>query len=916
MDHRIVSSRTWLKSIVSLAVVLAATGTARAQVANVKVVTDASPDYSDMESMVRSITSRWETDEQKMWALFYWDHIARRQTTPMIVHGNELTDPIRQFNDYGFTMCSTISGLKMSTWQYMGYPSRLFDIALHTVPEVWYDGAWHHYDNSLSLMYTLCDGKTIAGIADVGKTLACEASGGKAEPGHIAMYHCLNGTGPDGFCEGADTMRDLRHIGHDCFNPNVLKYRYYYHNQDRGHRFSLNLRDGETYTRFYSRQDKDSQYAVAQDDQGAFKADPAYFIANDNGKDAEAANPRYHIRGNGMRSFAPRLTAEELAGAAQSITNMKAMAPAGLQPAKAGEPAEVVFKIEGGNVITSMKIAAELAVAGADDQAAIALSVDHGKTWKELWKSEKPGDNTAAVSVVQPINGQYDALVKVTLLGKSGVNAAKLNNIKFDLITQVNAHTQPQLKLGKNTVYVGEGEQTGSIMLWPELQNDAYKALAHDEKNVASAKKHPGYMGAIYQKNAGEDAYVVFKVDAPSEVTTITYGGRFYNRAPKSKIEMLHSFDGGQTWKSSYTLSDTAAPWDVIHFERATDVPAGTKSVLFKYVMSGPGGDSGACSIYSVNMEVNHKLAAPLNKPLEVTFRWDEVQKGHTRVERSHTQIVDKLPATYTINVGGYDQPVVKSLAVNPQGAAGAGAVKAGYSDGKDVGGEKWMGKWVTYGKIVSTGKPYTVSTPCEPKEKAWGANDDSGKRLTDGRVGSSYPGGSATLDGAIWTKATDIVVDLGAPTKLGAFRIHISGGYPWWDAIKGEVQDKVEVLVSADGKDYKSVGNFDFDLYWKDIPLNYMWTDEETFCGHNHLLVTPQPVEARYVKYAVAPKRSVLITEVQALESVKSEPLDLKIALPNPADNGKAPPPPGLSPNARKVEKLADVGVPFTPGK
>ena len=91
-----------------------------AQLANVKVVTDANPDYSDMESMVRSITSNWKTDADKMYALFYWDHIARRQTAPMILHGYELTDPIRQFNDYGFTMCSTISGIKCSELELHG----------------------------------------------------------------------------------------------------------------------------------------------------------------------------------------------------------------------------------------------------------------------------------------------------------------------------------------------------------------------------------------------------------------------------------------------------------------------------------------------------------------------------------------------------------------------------------------------------------------------------------------------------------------------------------------------------------------------------------------------------------------------------------------------------------------------------
>src|SRR5690349_9409374 len=107
-----------------LTTLLCSVSPARADVYNLKVVTDASPDYSDMDSLVRSITSRWETDEQKMWALYYWNHIARRQTSPMILHGKAETDPIRQFNDYGYTMCSTISGINCSIWDYMGYKVR------------------------------------------------------------------------------------------------------------------------------------------------------------------------------------------------------------------------------------------------------------------------------------------------------------------------------------------------------------------------------------------------------------------------------------------------------------------------------------------------------------------------------------------------------------------------------------------------------------------------------------------------------------------------------------------------------------------------------------------------------------------------------------------------------------------------
>src|SRR5437870_509453 len=177
-----------------------------------------------MPGMIRSITAQWRTPEEKCWAMFYWNHIARRQTAPMMLHGLELTDPIRQFNDYGYTMCSTISGVSCGILQNLGLPVRFWDISAHTVPEVYYAGGWHMYDNSMSALYTLCDGRTIAGVAEIGKEGACAASGGRREPGHIAKYHCLYGTSCNGFLTGADTQRSLDEEAR-CFNPKGLKLR-------------------------------------------------------------------------------------------------------------------------------------------------------------------------------------------------------------------------------------------------------------------------------------------------------------------------------------------------------------------------------------------------------------------------------------------------------------------------------------------------------------------------------------------------------------------------------------------------------------------------------------------------------------------------------------------------------------------
>ena len=850
---------------------------ARAEVCNIKVVTDANPDYSDIGSMIHSITANWPETKDKCWAIWYWNHIARRQTAPMILHGQELTDPIRQFNDYGYTMCSTVAGVNCGIWGAMGLDVKFWDISLHTVPEVFYNGRYHMYDSSLSAIYTLCDGKTVAGVQDIGAVGACPASGGKSEPGHIARYHCLNATSPNGFLTGCDTARSMLDE-YRCFNPNGLKYRTYLNNWDLGHRYILNLRCYESYTRYYHRLDAGPE-AKGESGQPAFHSDPACFVPND-GKDPEATNPRYQIRGTGVREWEPRLTAEGLAADAYSMSGVQG-GSSGVTPSQAGRPGQVIFKVEGANVITSLGISGCVSRQTQDDLAAISVSTTNGLTWKEVWKKARLGASPFTVALCDEVNGAYEVLVKVEFLGKAAATNARLIVISFKTTTMLNSKTQPELRLGKNTVYVGAGEQTESTVLWPELQADRYRPYVVEAKNVKTAAKHPGYMAVIFAEKGGEDAYVVFKLDAPADITRVTYGGRLYNRGPHAHIDFLHSFDGGKTWKRSYTLSDTTQPWDVIHYEKVETVPAGTRSVLLKYLWNADVAGRDSCGLYALRMEANYqppgrKHAA--QEPLEVTFTWKERQADDKLVTRSHTQLVETLPANYTINVGGVDHPVVDSLEVS----AGRGP-KPGYSDGKDIGGEKFRDRWVTYGKNLAEGKPYTCTVPSRGN---WGAGDPQGKILTDGVVGSPYVGGGAYQFGALWQQGDKpvVTVDLGKVERCAAFRIQ-TGGWPFWDALRGEVKDKVEVLTSADGKQYASQGFFDFKLRWKDIPANYAWPDEETLCGSNYLLVAAAPVEARYVRFNITPARFPSVSEVQVLESVKFEPFDLRIAPPDGKD-------------------------------
>ena len=839
-----------------LALSLAA-GTATAEVCNLKIVTDASPDYSDLPSLLHSATAKWASPEEKCWALFYWNHIARRQTAPMILHGVELTDPIRQFNDYGYTMCSTISGINCALWHNLGLPAKFWDITLHTVPEVFYSGRWHMYDNSMTALYTLCDGVTIAGVEDIGREGACAASGGLSERGHAAKYHCLYATGPNGFLTGADTQRSLDEEAR-CFNPNALKYRNYYFNWDYGHRYILDLRENESYTRYYHRLGKT----------------PAFYVPNE-GKDPD---DRYAIRGNGIWRFKPSLSAADYLKHIHSATNVTA-GPAGLHPATAGQPAEVVFKVQAANVISSQIIRASVMRASREDTASIAVSADNGLHWKEVWQHGATGDTTAEADLVDEVSGAYETLIRISLQAKQLPADASLRGLDIQTTTMLNAKTQPKLNLRQNTVYIGAGDPAEAIVLWPELQGGKYKEQVVEERNMASTPKHPGYQGTVYPAAAGEDAWLVYRLDAPADITRVNYGGRFYNRAPRSHVDLLYSLDAGQTWTKSWSLRRTSPPWDVIHYE-SVEIPRGHRSVWLKYQMNTSQAAPDGCGLYALRLEADYLPADNTFKPLEVTFNWSERQKDRTLVERSHTQTVPHLPFRYSLNVGGEDHPVVNSLRVNVQGAE-SGA-RQGYSDGRDVDGTKFMPQWLTCGKNIALGKPYTLSAPSSTN---WGAGDPDGRKLTRGAGGPSYAGGTSYQAGALWNENVNPVIslDLETPSACASFGMNLHG-YPWWDSLKGEVQDQVEVLTSLDGKEYRSQGFLKLNLFWKDLPANYMWTDEETMAAGTFRLIPDQPVTTRYVRYRILNKRFFDCAGLEVLDSIRRAPFDLRIALPDEA--------------------------------
>jgi hypothetical protein len=507
-------------------------------------------------------------------------------------------------------------------------------------------------------------------------------------------------------------------------------------------------------------------------------------------------------------------------------------------------------------------------------EVALAVSTTNGLQWQKVWTGAPASGAPVERRLVEEVNGAYEVLVKVSLRGAG----ARLNAIEFDTLTMLNSKTQPQLTLGKNTVHVSAGDPTGSIVCWPDLRDGKAQPYVVEQRNVVFEKENNGFQGTLHAARPNEEAYVVFRMDAPGDVTRVQYGGRLYNRAPGAHIDFLHSFDGGKSWTKSYSLTDTKQPWDVIRYETVKEVPAGTRSVLFKYLLNASAAERDACSLYAVRMETNYRPVDTTFRPVEVTFNWSERQADNSLVERSHTQVVTRLPSRYTLNVGGVDHPVVNSLRMNLQGAVPD--AKPGYSDGKDAGGEKFVPRWATYGRNLAEGKPYTLSAPSDTN---WEAGDPDGKKLTDGVVGPSFAGGVSYRTGAIWAagKNPRLTLDLGSAQRCASFGLNVHG-YPWWDALHGEIKDAVEVWTSPDGKQYTRLGNLQMNLRRKDIPVNFMLPDSEELTGATLRLVPPAPVETRFVEFRVANRRHFCVTEIEVLDSLELKPFDLRIALPD----------------------------------
>jgi len=814
---------------------------ADAPVFDITLITDSAPDFTDIDSYLRSITSQFDKPEQKAVAIFRWSQRLRKQKSYPTEDGHEVLDPIFFFTNYGYTMCGIISGINNSLFQNLGWKGHYVQLGDHTVGECsWDDGkTWHMFDNSTSV-YCFNDKSEIASVREIEKNPRFYLENFAPECGTNPVKDLKD---HNGWRFGADhPVENLRTLanGVDSFLPPNEIHADHLANR-WGRRFTLNLRPHEQYTRYFRNLD-------------AAKPDPRYYRPL-NGKDVEGRTDK-SIRANGIWRYAPNLTAAATRSQVYSETGVTWTAE-GVKG-----PGNVVLKVSAGNVVTSAKISLK--------GSGVSLSVSRNAGIQ--WESVSIANGVA--ELVDSVAGVTEFLVQAKLEGAD----ASLMALAIDTVTQTSRAALPRLSRGSNQIQLRLGEQTETITLAPPVLGGAHKKSVYEEKSVAVNVKPYFNVATLCPATNNEPAYVTWKISAPTPIVRVTYGG---NLCAKSGgvVSLLHSWDG-KTYVEDFKQVDMALPYDRVVNQAVERAPEGARDAYLRYQFESkndPAKQWGLSGIQTALIAVQHQPRVAGFTPVEVTYCWVEHHDAGD-MERTHTQLVTASAAQYSIQVGGFRDPTMKWVRMNLKGHGPDGETsKPGYSDGNtNAVAAPRMRAIYTWGKNLALGKPYKLDGKQHEK------NPDSGTDLTDGVImpPDTYTSVKWMPTNVLFAKDVSPVatIDLGAKQSVAAVRI--SSGQA--EDFRMTYPDSIQVETSLDGETFASFGSADFKQVF-DPPADYVYGEcEESSLfdalpaggrlAYSYRIIPAQAVDARYIRVTSLCRKGwgVMLSEIQVFDSVK----------------------------------------------
>jgi hypothetical protein len=646
-----------MRRLLSIAVLLPLTPCARGDeapvgvVCHVKVVSDKVPDVSSLEAWKKSFLKDGMTDREKALAAWRSTVTFQHQDAPPREYlQNELVvqDPIKIFNVYGYSFCSVASCDVEALSRYAGLRARGWGINGHSVPEVYWDGAWHLLDASLINYFPKPDG-TLAGVEEImaairdwydknpdyrGDRAKLEAfqkadgwTGWKKGPALLARcpFYDAGGFWPARTHGWSNTMQEYDGTLGKGGKPFLYEYGY-----SQGYQVNVQLRPGERLTRNWSNR---GLHVNGKD------GEAPGCLTGKTGTGALAYTPNYGDLapgriGNGTLEYDVPLK-DDFRTALLSAENLEESA---VRVRDATRPASLVLRMPSSYVYLTGTLTFTAAV-GKDGSAVVSISDNNGLDWREVARVTSSGERRVDLGPL--VQRRYDYRLKFELRGAgTGLDALK---IVHDV--QHSQRALPALGPGANTITFSAGPGEGTITV--EGSTD----LAQKDKQLVYTDFHPEVNG--FEKNlfigaTGQGA-LTFPMATPGELVRLRFGAHYRARDARDGLDYQVSFDRGKNWKTV----DRAAgptPGDCKYVVFA-DVPRGAREALVRYA----GTSNNATGLFNFRIDADYREPFGGFRPVRVTYRWEEDGQPKRDVH-----VARKPEETYIIRCAA--KPVMKSI--------------------------------------------------------------------------------------------------------------------------------------------------------------------------------------------------------------------------------------------------------------
>src|SRR5262245_16686939 len=569
-------ARSWIAPLTCLAVALVPDTSATAREHAPRVVSPHHPDAYSMKTFAQF--SRWRDlkDDARAWEVYQYLTDMRTGLFPLgqpAFEGKDLVsefrnvrDPVKILNVYGYGYCGILGPTMAGICQEAGF-GRSRTLVLpglhHVVAEVSYGGKWHYLDLDLRGIFRRADG-SLASMDD-----------SKRDPDlwkgpNSARFFPLDSL--------AGMRRDYEKT------PVQPHYDYY----QGGHTMDYVLRQGETFTRWWTPQGGHWLHNERYHTDPYFKK---LFERAPPGPKCKHTAWSVHTHGNGRFVYKPNLTdqSSDFADGVHDSGNV-ASAANGLTLKEAGE-GFAVFEVRSPYVIVPVVGKFETAdddrdasvvTLDATGDVAVACSVDNGLTWADVPLPERK--SAATLDLTRHVAGTYGYLLRLRLKGKPAETAVR--SLAITTWVQLAPAALPGLRKGKNAMEYRTGDHHGLQTRVLEIRtngNDRVDFLKYlheppkdfDPERISSRARGP---------------FVVRVQALPgSKIAWLSAGGSFQahqgDAAPNTRNAIEYAVEEPKDYKPLYK-ADVPAGQGHWHYnaDRELKLDAPARVVFLRYI--------------------------------------------------------------------------------------------------------------------------------------------------------------------------------------------------------------------------------------------------------------------------------------------------------------------------------------------